>query len=121
MKHLILSREYPPAPYPPGGIGTYVRHIARLLAESGEEVHVVAQRWEEAPAATEELCGGRLVVHRVAGEDAPGPGPLGPAAAEELRGLLASPFPERWFSWRAARLIEQLVETEGIDVIEAQE
>jgi glycogen synthase len=121
MRHLILSREYPPALYPPGGIGTYVLHISRLLAESGEEVHVIAQRWDEAPAAIEELCGGRLVVHRVAGEDPPGTPAEAAAAAEELRGLLASPFPERWFSWRAARLAEQLVENEGIDVIEAQD
>ncbi len=121
MRHLILSREYPPAPYPPGGIGTYVRHISRLLAESGEEVHVVAQRWSGAPAAVEELCGGRLVVHRVAAEDPPGSDAEVPTAPEERQGLLDSPFPERWFSWRAARVAEQLVEEEGIDVIEAQE
>jgi glycogen synthase len=121
MRHLILSREYPPAPYPPGGIGTYVRHISRLLAESGEEVHVIAQRWSGAPAALEELCGGRLVVHRVAADDPPGSDAQAQAAAEERQGLLDSPFPERWFSWRAARLAEKLVEEEGIDVIEAQE
>jgi glycosyltransferase involved in cell wall biosynthesis len=120
MKHLIVSREYPPAPYPPGGIGTYVRHVSQLLAECGEEVHVIAQRWREAPAAVEELCGGRLVVHRVDEE----PGGLGfdePGADENLEGLLGSAFPNRWFSWRAARLAERLVEEEGIDVIEAQE
>jgi glycogen(starch) synthase len=97
MKHLILSREYPPAPYPPGGIGTYVRHVCRLLAESGEEVHVIAQRWREAPVAVEELCGGRLVVHRVAADDRTEPRAEASAVAEEREGLLASPFPERWF------------------------
>src|SRR5262249_48919118 len=120
MKHLIVSREYPPAPYPPGGIGTYVRHVSQLLAECGEEVHVIAQRWREAPAAVEALCGGRVVVHRLDGE----PGGLGfdePGADENLEGLLGSAFPNRWFSWRAARLAERLVEEEGIDVIEAQE
>jgi len=39
MTHLILCREYPPAPYPAGGIGAYTHHIAHLLAwaiERGE-------------------------------------------------------------------------------------
>jgi len=52
MKHLILCREYPPAPG--GGIGAYVWHISRLLAESGESVHVIAQAWEGAEGPLEE-------------------------------------------------------------------
>ncbi len=51
MRHLIVCREYPPVPYPPGGIGTYVANIARLLAEAGEEVHVIGPRWAGAPEA----------------------------------------------------------------------
>jgi hypothetical protein len=46
MKHLIICREYPPAP--PGGIGTYVDHISRLLGENGETGHVIGQLWEKA-------------------------------------------------------------------------
>ena len=36
MNHLIINREYPPCSYPPGGIGTYVDHISRLLARMGK-------------------------------------------------------------------------------------
>jgi glycogen synthase len=113
VRHLIVCREYPPASYPPGGIGTYVSHISRLLAEAGETVHVIAQRWDGAPRPVEELCGGRLVVHRV---------PMGtePACAESAL-LSGSEFPAQGFAWRAALLAESLVETAGIDVIEAQE
>ena len=124
MKHLIISREYPPAPYPAGGIGTYVRHIARLLAENGQIVHVIGQRWEGARREIEESCGGRLVVHRIAADDAgldsDPPAPPG-VAARELQGLLDSSFPAQWFSWRAGRLAEELIEEEGIDLIEGQE
>ena len=65
MRHLIICPEYPPAPMPPGGIGTYVRHISRLLAEAGETTHVIGPLWEGAPNRTEETCGGKLVIHRV--------------------------------------------------------
>jgi len=56
MKHLIISREYPPS-QPQGGIGTNVENIARLLADSGETVHVIGQLWHRvkgqfAPAYT---------------------------------------------------------------------
>ncbi|MGH7477896.1 MAG: hypothetical protein ACRELD_16660, partial [Longimicrobiales bacterium] len=69
MKQLIISREYPPAAYPPGGIGTYIHNIARLLAEAGETVHVIGERWKGAPLERDESYGGRLIVHRVARED----------------------------------------------------
>lgn len=62
MKHLLMCREYTPAPG--GGIGTYVQHISRLLAENGEIVHVIAQAWRDTEAVEKEL-GGRLVVHRL--------------------------------------------------------
>lgn len=51
MRHLIICREYPPTVQPPGGIGTYVHRLARLLAESGAAVHVVAERLAVAPAS----------------------------------------------------------------------
>ena len=41
MKHLIISRELPPATYPAGGIGTYVVNIAKLLAANGDTVHLI--------------------------------------------------------------------------------
>ncbi|MGH7452200.1 MAG: hypothetical protein ACRENG_12705 [bacterium] len=63
MKHLIICREYPPAPG--GGIGTYVCNIVRILAEAGESVHVIGQLWEGVEKEIEESCNGRLIIHRV--------------------------------------------------------
>jgi glycogen synthase len=122
MTHLIVCREYPPAPYPPGGIGTYVRHMARLLAEAGETVHVIAQRWAGAAAAVSESFAGRLVIHRVLPDEPvhPAPGRAGDELAL-VRRLGSSDCPSQLFSWQAARLAESLVESEGVDVIEAQE
>lgn len=123
MKHLILCREFPPAVYPPGGIGTYVAHISRALAERGETVHVIGERWEGASKRVEHLCDGRLIVHRICAEDEALFPSLGGKhrAAEEMRAMLGSDFPAQWFSWVAAGLAERLVEEQGIDVIEAQE
>lgn len=122
LNHLFLCREFPPAPYPPGGIGTYVRHITRLLADAGETVHVIAHRWAGAPRSREERIDGRLIVHRIA-LDPPIPADAADWQRDLLisRGLLASSFPSQAFAWHAARLAEQLIETAGIDVVEAQE
>lgn len=124
MKHIIICPEYPPAPIPPGGIGTYVLNISRLLAEVGETVHVIATLWEGAPKKVEELCGGRLIIHRV---------PLDEPMTEltndvdtelsrrVVQGLWESDFQPQCFSWQVSCLTEALVEEDGIDVIEAQE
>lgn len=127
MRHLILCREVPPAPS--GGIGTYVDHIAHLLAGAGETVHVISQQWagaerpvEERPIDPQSL--GKLVIHRLPFEDwaalrggqprfDPRERPLGP--------LFRSELPAQCFAWQAALLAERLVESEKIDVIEAQE
>ena len=79
MKHLIISREYPPASYTPGGIGTYVMNIARLLAERGQIVHVIGERWSGAPDKLEITCNGRLFIHRIGESDLP-PGDSGGGA-----------------------------------------
>jgi glycosyltransferase involved in cell wall biosynthesis len=123
VRHLIISREYPPAAYAPGGIGTYVANIARLLAERGETVHVIGQRWEGAPAARESFVEGRLVVHRIGASDLPphADPAEGARLVRELDGLKKSDFPAQWFSWHAAQLAERLIAEEGIDVIEGQE
>ena len=121
MKHLFVSREYPPAPYPPGGIGTYVTNIARLLAERGEDVHIVGQRWKGAPLEREVFLDGRLVVHRVGAEDLPKANGAAQRLARERESLKKATFPKQWFAWSAAYLIEHLVNEEGIDVIEGQE
>lgn len=119
MNHLIINRDYPPSSYQPGGIGTYVAHIARLLAEHGETVHVITQRWPGAARAREERVNGRLVVHRVSLDD-----PLPQAGSEDaalLRSFRHSVLPVQAFAWQAARLAESLIDAAAIDVIEAQE
>src|ERR1700722_8678764 len=122
MTHLILCREYPPAPYPAGGIGTYAKHIARLLAEAGETVHMIAQRWEGAPDRVAESCGGRLIVHRISLEEPIATTPDEEHAQREiLKQLASSTCPTQLFSWQAARYVEALLEREHIDAIEAQE
>ena len=121
MRHLIICPEYPPAPIPPGGIGTYVRHISRLLAEAGETAHVIGPLWEGAPNRTEEACGGRLVIHRVSHDEPLRRGTDPAISMMEQAGLLPSDFRRQSFSWQAGVLAEILVDEAGIDVIEAQE
>lgn len=123
MKHLFVCREYPPAPYPAGGIGTYVMHMTRLLAERGETVHVIGQRWAGANARQEMRCDGRLVIHRIAADDAEFyPSEMSADVPDrEIRAMRASAFPPQWFSWVAAGLAERLVVSDEIDVIEAQD
>ena len=122
MRHLIICREFPPAPG--GGIGTYVANMSRLLAERGEIVHVISQRCEQAERACEEMCEGRLIVHRVAFDDwtalmGAKPHPALPQGVESR--LFRSSFHPQSFAWSAAILAERLVVEEGVDVIEAQE
>lgn len=121
MKHLIICREYPPAPG--GGIGTYVFHISRLLAESGETVHVISQLCEVSEKKREEMFHGRLIVHRIPFAVWTSSGrKLSPAVkSKEAKGLFESSFYPQCFSWQAGLLAESLVEQEGIDIIEAQE
>jgi glycosyltransferase involved in cell wall biosynthesis len=118
MNHLIISREYPPAPSG-GGIGTYVNHMAELLADHGENVHVIGQMWPGAPRARETRHGGRLIVHRVAADEPLPDRPLrvaDPAILNSLRLCAVSGFP-----WQAALLAESLIEAAGIDLVEVQE
>jgi glycogen(starch) synthase len=122
MRHLIICREYPPAPS--GGIGTYAFHISRLLAEAGETVHVVGQMWDRAELRLEERCRGRLIIHRVPFDDWASwlprqPHPL--LGAREEISLFKSSYSPQCFSWQAALLAEKLVEAEGIELIEAQD
>jgi glycosyltransferase involved in cell wall biosynthesis len=121
MRHVIVCSEYPPAPFA-GGIGTYVLHFSRLLAESGDTVHVIAMLWPGAPRKIERRCGGRLIVHRVP-LDAPIAMPGHPedpeVARREVRALHAADFRAQAFAWQAGRLTEHFVEKDAIDVIEA--
>jgi len=122
MRHLILCREYPPAPG--GGIGTYAFLMSHLLAEFGETVHVISQVWEGAEKPIQEECNGRLIIHRIPFEDwttlrKPRPHPN--LSSTIGRSLFNSEFYAQGFSWEAGLLAERLVDVEGIDLIEAQE
>ncbi len=120
MAHLIICREYPPAPSG-GGIGTYVDHLAGLLAAHGETVHVIGQLWPGAPRARETRAGGRLTVHRVAVEDPWRPAVARAFADESIRDALTDPVVPGGFCWQAALLAESLIETASVGIIEAQE
>ena len=122
MKHLLVCREFPPAPG--GGIGVYARFISHLLADGGETVHVISQQWQGAEKAIEETFDGRLVIHRIPFENWTSlrehqPHPV--LKSDTKRSLFASDYYRQEFSWQASRLAERLVESEGIDLIEAQE
>jgi glycosyltransferase involved in cell wall biosynthesis len=120
MTHLILCREYPPAPYAAGGIGTYAMHITQLLAEAGERVHLIAQRWAGAPDRISTSCDGKLIVHRISLDEPVNS--LGKAMdARILKHLASSTCPSQLFSWQAAHYAEDLIEAEPIHLIEAPE
>ena len=122
MKHLMICSEYPPAAG--GGIGTYTYHMARLLAQHGEVVHVIGQLCPEARGEIEYSCGGRLIVHRL--PYLLGSSPFGPKMNPAIRSktarkLFRAGLIPQSFSWQAASLAEKLITTEKIDVIEGQE
>jgi glycosyltransferase involved in cell wall biosynthesis len=122
MRHLLICREFPPAPS--GGIGTYALIMSRLLAEAGETVHVIGQLWEDAEKPLEEFCSGRLIVRRVPYENWKSliKGKPHPALAKGLsRDLFNTALRAQSFSWQASLLAEKLVASEGIDIVEAQE
>jgi glycogen synthase len=122
MKHLIICREFPPVSG--GGIGTYVAHIARLLAESEELVHVIGGLKEGGEQKVAEECDGRLIIHRVPMRDWMAflrDDPPRALRSAKLSDVFGSGFHYQCFSWQASLLAERLVEREGIDVIEAQE
>ncbi len=120
MRHLIVCREYPPASYAPGGIGTYAANIAQLLARAGETVHVVGEQWRGAHAEREQLEHGRLTVHRVPA-DAPVRIGRRRSTRDEITALRGSLLPSEAWAWNATLLAETLVEDAGVDIVEAQE
>jgi glycosyltransferase involved in cell wall biosynthesis len=93
------------------------------MAEAGETVHLIGQRWEGAPEAREVMHGGRLIIHRIGEHDLPPAGRSGQASRlrRELDGLKNTVFPNQWFAWHAALLAEALIEDGEVDVVEGQE
>jgi len=94
-----------------------------LLAEHGDDVHVIAPRWAGADHPREEHYRGKLVVHRVPLRKWAARGLVPHAEIESpvLKGLFESGFYPQCFGWQASLLAEKLVAEDGIDVIEAQE
>jgi glycosyltransferase involved in cell wall biosynthesis len=122
MKHLMICREYPPAPG--GGIGVYCARMSRLLAERGETVHVISQLWDGAEKKIEKQCNERLIVHRLPYDDWTSlrPGRRHPALKSAIeRNLFDSTFPPQYFAWAVALFAEKLIESEGIEVIEGSD
>ncbi len=121
MRHVLVAREYPPAPG--GGIGTYSFEVANALVAAGDTVDVIGSRWPGADCAREELHDGRLVVHRLPIE-APGHF-FGTVPHPELsagdREAFIHDGPAGMFARMASALVEVLVQSEPIDVIEAPE
>jgi glycosyltransferase involved in cell wall biosynthesis len=93
------------------------------MAERGETVHVIGERWEGAPLACETSHEGRLVVHRIGVDDLLNPyrQNVKYRGVDELGGFRKTAFPNQWFAWHAAFLAEWLIDRENIDVIEGQE
>jgi glycosyltransferase involved in cell wall biosynthesis len=122
MKHLIVSREYPPSPYSAGGIGTYVDRLSNLLAAHGETVHVIAQQWPGAPRERDSRHDGRLIIHRVSLDKPLRLPSVDQASASVILTLFReSALPAQAFLWQAALLAESLIASVGFDVIEAQD
>lgn len=86
-------------------------------------MHVIAHRWDGAPQLREESVEGRLIVHRVAMDDdvVAHESSVTPHGPEIGAGMLASSFPAQAFAWQAAIVAERLIESERVDIIEAQE
>src|SRR3989338_3965723 len=108
MRVCIVARAYPPRRVH-GGIGTYMRNLARGLTAKGHTVHVVTQT---EPGQREAIRrDGEIVVHTVH--------PM----AVTLRGLWRL---ERWLPSTIARLryaarvnqtLQELIREQGIDVV----
>src|SRR5581483_11190531 len=95
MKILLLSNEYPPETAF-GGISTYVGNLAQGLTQAGHQVAVVSLSLDIDKETTDR--GVRVI--RLARPKAP----------------LLSAF---GWEWRAAGRLEELVRTEGYEIIEA--
>ncbi|MEJ2247325.1 MAG: glycosyltransferase [Acidobacteriota bacterium] len=124
MRHLIICPEYPPSPEPVGGIGTYVMHISRLLAEAGETVPLIGMLWGSGTKKLEVSHEGRLIIHRVSLDEVipdTRTESYPPLALAEIKGLAESPFWQQSFSWQAGLLTEKLIIEANIDIIEAQD
>ncbi len=87
-----------------------------MLAAAGDSVHIVAQRWAGAPEATTRSADGRITVHRVP-LDATISG--GPEPDTTRDGLLRSRNPVATFAWQAGLVARQLIDRDGVDVVEA--
>jgi glycogen(starch) synthase len=93
--------------------------MAGLLADAGERVHVIAQRWSGATDVEMTAHGGRLTVHRVALDAPLDDSRADPGIDRTRAALLRSSCPVMAFAWQAAQLANILTEQHGVDVVEA--
>lgn len=107
MNICFVCREYPPAPST-GGIGWVTRDHARALARLGHRVHVVAPAWQG--TGTSDDAG--VAVHRVRA-----PRWQIPVVARRVGQTLD----RMGWSLAAARAVDRIHRSEGIDVVEAPE
>ena len=98
IRVLFLCSEYPPDPH--GGLGVFVRDLARALVPRGHRVHVLG--FSKRPREAEE-AGVHLHLH-------PAPG----AGVSVYTDLLRR-------QWTLSRHARRLVEREQIDIVEAAE
>ena len=118
----ILSIEYPPDPFS-AGIGSYTKAIANALTAQGHRVHIITR----APAievnavlpVDSVIDEDGVIVHRLT--------PLRPEIPEEfdLKKVLAlvssSVIGELRYRHKISRTLQKLINTEGLDLIEAAE
>lgn len=102
LRICLVSREY--ADEIVGGIGTYTRNMAYALAAEGHSVWVVSEGVKEA----REYLDGQVQVIKIAPR------------------FLKTPFVQKYalgpvFSWEVARVLKRLINTVGLDIVEAPE
>jgi glycogen(starch) synthase len=108
----LVTIEYPPDPFS-SGIGSYTKTMAESLARRGHEVHVVTRGTGD-ECRTQE---GSVTIHRVVPARPPIPRHLTPWATTRL--AIRGAFSEVRYRRKVASKLAELVENEGVELIEA--
>jgi glycosyltransferase involved in cell wall biosynthesis len=108
----LATIEYPPDPFS-SGIGSYTKTMAEALARRGHTVHVVTRGTGE-DSRTQE---GGVTIHRVVPARPPIPKHLTPWATALL--AVRGAFSEMRYRRKLASKLAELVENEGVELIEA--
>ncbi|MEL6499207.1 MAG: glycosyltransferase family 4 protein [Planctomycetota bacterium] len=111
--YCLVSREYPP--HAGGGIGTYAKTFARLLADRGVPVVVVTAH---ADIRTEDNDSGVTVIRLPLNADDRWTGPHPSVDSAEMTTLWRTLGPHSVFSKQIADLVPELFDRFGVRVIE---